>query len=311
MLRDQTIREQAIAWAVRTGDPAFDAWDDFTLWLEQDPAHSAAYDAVAGGVADMAEILPAPEKAAGPAAIPAANENDPPPPRRWLGGAIAAALAVVMVAGVVNWRTGSYVVETEAGESRLVEIAGLGTVTLAGDSRLVLDRGNSRVAELARGQALFTLQGDDPGQPFTLTVGEDRLVDIGTIFDVRRQGDSLRVAVSEGAVLFNPEAERARVSPGQVLTTRAGTPGYAIEAIDPALVGEWSEGRLTFDDAPLADVAADLTRATGLRFVAAGGASRISGSILTGPVRDDPSSLAPLLNVSVRRDADGWLIGTP
>ena len=44
MARDQAVREQAAAWAVRSGDPAFDDWDGFTAWLEQDPAH--AFDGV-------------------------------------------------------------------------------------------------------------------------------------------------------------------------------------------------------------------------------------------------------------------------
>ncbi len=31
---DDTIREQAASWAAATGDPAFEDWDAFTLWLE-------------------------------------------------------------------------------------------------------------------------------------------------------------------------------------------------------------------------------------------------------------------------------------
>ena len=36
MALDETIREQAVAWAVQTGDPAFEGWDEFTRWLEQE-----------------------------------------------------------------------------------------------------------------------------------------------------------------------------------------------------------------------------------------------------------------------------------
>ena len=39
MAHDARIEEQAAAWAVRTGDPAFEDWEGFTLWLERDPAH--------------------------------------------------------------------------------------------------------------------------------------------------------------------------------------------------------------------------------------------------------------------------------
>ena len=32
-MANETVREQAIAWAVRTGDPAFDDWEAFTRWV--------------------------------------------------------------------------------------------------------------------------------------------------------------------------------------------------------------------------------------------------------------------------------------
>ena len=60
---DDTIREQAASWAAATGDPAFEDWDAFTLWLEQDPRHAEAYDrtvaAVDEGVAILAAATPA------------------------------------------------------------------------------------------------------------------------------------------------------------------------------------------------------------------------------------------------------------
>src|SRR3546814_12142043 len=31
-------------WAMRVPDPAFDAWDDLSAWLELSPAHLAAYE---------------------------------------------------------------------------------------------------------------------------------------------------------------------------------------------------------------------------------------------------------------------------
>ncbi|MDZ3833296.1 MAG: FecR/PupR family sigma factor regulator [Sphingopyxis sp.] len=37
--------EAARRWIVRIGDENFDDWDDFTQWLEADPAHLAAYEA--------------------------------------------------------------------------------------------------------------------------------------------------------------------------------------------------------------------------------------------------------------------------
>jgi transmembrane sensor len=84
-------------------------------------------------------------------------------------------------------------------------------------------------------------------------------------------------------------------------------------AIAPQRVGEWREGRLTFDGAPLATVAADLTRATGLTFVAAPAVAgrTVSGSVLVAPVKADPQALGELFGVRVRRDGDRWIIDRP
>lgn len=306
MTPEQHLNEQAIAWAVRTGDPAFDAWEDFTLWLEQSPAHAAAYDAAMAAVADMAEILPS--------AIPApANDDDAAPSRRrWIGGSIAAALAVVALLGVQQWRTGSYTVQTAPGETQIVRLDSGDTITLAGDTRLMFKRSNPRVATLDRGRALFTLRGKS-GDPLSLTVGNDRLVDIGTVFDVTKDASGMAVAVSEGAVMFDPTGRKVRVAPGQMLRHTSGADSYRLSQIAPELVGEWAQGRLTFENAALADVAAELTRATGQRFAASPKASDISvsGSILIDPVSADPRAIGPLLGVSVQREGDNWLIGAP
>lgn len=303
MAHDTTIREQAVAWAVRIGDSGFDDWDSFTRWLEADPAHAGAYDEVMLSVGDAADTLPA---------LPQADNDDQPaavPRRRWFGGAIAAVLAVTV--GIAAWqsRGGTYAVETAPGEMRLVELDGGGQLALAGDTRVVLDRSDPGIATVERGQALFTLRHDS-NQPFEVTVGEDTLVDIGTVFEVERVGEGMSVAVSEGAVMYNPGKQNVRVSPGEVLSREAGSQAYRVAPIALNQVGEWREGRLTFQNATLADVAGDLSRATGVAFtVAAGANGAVSGSLLIEPVRADPRKLGPLLGVTVRHNGQAWEIG--
>lgn len=303
MAHDTTIRDEAIAWAVRTGDSGFDDWDGFTRWLEADPAHAGAYDEIMLSVGDAADALPA---------IPLAGNDDRPaaaPRRRWFGGAIAAVLAVTVGIGVWQTRGGTYAVETAPGEMRLVELDGGGQLALAGDTRVVLDRSDPDIATVERGQALFTLRHDS-SRPFEVAVGEDRLVDIGTVFEVERVGGGMSVAVSEGAVMYNPGKQNVRVSPGEMLSREPGSQAYRVAPIALNQVGEWREGRLTFQNAALADVAGDLSRATGVAFtVAAGADEAVSGSLLIEPVRADPRKLGPLLGVTVRHDGQAWEIG--
>ena len=78
MARDQALQDEAAAWAVRTGDPAFDDWDGFTAWLERDPAHARAYDEVILAVGEAADSLPP---------VPRAGHDDEPAApgrRRWI-----------------------------------------------------------------------------------------------------------------------------------------------------------------------------------------------------------------------------------
>jgi len=306
VLHDETIREEALAWAVRTGDPAFEDWDGFTDWLEADPAHAAAYDAVAAAVAEGGEAE---------ANRPLADNDDDEDTadrhltRRWFGGALVAGLAALVAFGMWQAEGAPTTYSTAPGETRLIALDDGSSIELAGGSQLVLGEEGDHFARLKDGQALFTLH-HDADEPFTVAIGQDRLVDIGTVFDVRTGDGALSVAVSQGAVLFNPEGQNVRVDPGQVLTSAAGSTDYEVSSVSPEMVGEWREGRLTFQQASLARVATDLTRATGIDFTAAPGGETqsVSGSVLIAPLKNDPQAIGALLGISVRKGKTGWVL---
>ncbi|WP_126175956.1 FecR family protein [Tsuneonella rigui] len=305
MTGDDRMHDDAIAWAVRTNDPAFEDWEGFTAWLEADPAHARAYDAVNAGVSELVEAdLPPPaQNDFEPASAPVRR------PSRWL--AVAASVALVAGFSYVGWRGQSQVITTEAGEVRNIALSDGTQVTLSGGSELRLARNDDRSATLERGQALFTVRHDS-ANPFVVHAAGQQFVDAGTVFDVALAGEAVTVAVSEGLVVANPKGRAQRIEPGQQLRV-AKRSAYRLSSIATDRVGEWREGRLTFDDAPLSFVASELTRSTGIAFKAAPAvASRpISGSILVSPIRSDPAAVADLLGVTVRRDGQQWIIDRP
>lgn len=311
-MRDDAIRDQAARWAVLTGEPGFEDWDGFMQWLEADPAHARAYDVVSAAVTEAAELVAQAPQPASPAASPAANDDEilAAPRRLWLGGAIAASLAVI--GSVWVWQASSrdlYTIETAPGQMRTVDLEAGTRVDLAGATVIQLDRKDARYAVLDKGQALFTVH-HDAERPFHVEAGGATLVDLGTVFDVTRDGAHLSVGVAEGSVGYNPKAENLRLAPGDRLVADAGT--VTVGHVPPSEVGEWREGRLTFDAAPLGEVAARLSRATGIAFAARPGAdTAVSGSILVTPVRDDPQMIGALLGVDVRREGNRWMIGKP
>ncbi|MET1081784.1 MAG: FecR domain-containing protein [Burkholderiales bacterium] len=297
------VREQALDWVVRAGDPAFADWDGFMLWLEADPAHARAYDEVAAAVADGAALI----ATSAPANDDVAQEA-PVRWRPWLAGGVAALLAVVAGTWVLQRESRDlYMVETGMGETRVVALDSGTKVELAGGSALAFDRKDKRFARLDHGQALFTVR-HDAAHPFQVAVGDDRLVDIGTVFDVRHERKELVVAVSQGAVQFNPNAANVRISAGEMLRSTEGSAGYELSQVAMDEVGEWREGRLTFEAASLEEVAAQLKRATGIDYAARGGGT-VSGSILMAPLRKDPAGIGPLLGVSVHAEGKRWVIG--
>ncbi len=311
---DQRIRDEALDWAARVTDPDFADWEGFTAWLERDPAHARAYDEVQFALDEAAALLGDPPAGAGEPAPAAANDNPPVPllasRRGWLGAAIAASL--VLVATFVLWpgAGGETIYATQPGETQLIALEDGSTVELGGDSRIAILEDGGRQARLEAGQALFTIRHDD-NDPFVLAVGAERLVDAGTVFDVRIKADGLDLAVAEGAVIVNPEARALRVDAGEKAVLAQGV--YSLSAVDPAEVGEWSRGRITFRAASPAEVAAELTRATGIPFAArdAAGAPGLSGSIALDQVRGDPRSLAPILGLDVRQEGERWILSSP
>jgi len=295
------LEDQALAWVVRVRDRDFDDWDMFEQWLAAAPAHADAYHRLALADQDLGEILP-------PDAAPITPEVRKG--RRWAWPAIAATAAAALV-GVVSVRMSveaprHYQIATHAGERRALVLPGGTTVLLNGNSALLLDRKDPRFAELKRGEALFAVR-HDPAHPFAVQVGDDRLLDVGTRFDVVRTGTEMRVAVAEGAVLFNPASQRLALRQGDMLRVAGGV---AVRSkIAPDQVGGWRDGRFVYAGEPLSRVAEDLSRYAGVRVEVS---PELAGQPFRGVISvEDPSkleALGPLFRARVQRRGDGWLI---
>ncbi len=302
MSLDNTLRERASEWVVRVGDPAFDDWDAFTRWLSEDPAHARAYDRIAGAVADAVEAESRSPIVHDEPALPHAGR------RAWIGGAIAASLAAVLAVGFWQFGEDRYVIETAPGEIRTIALGDGDRIALGGGTRLELDHDDRRFASLDKGQALFMIRHDET-HPFKLKLGEDTVLDTGTVFDARRDGDGISVAVAEGSVTFNPGDQNVTLVRGELVSRTAGSSNLVLSHIPVEQVGEWRDGRITFRAASLGEIADRLRRATGVPYRAAtGDPATYSGSILIAPLRNEPQLLGDLLGVRVSATADGWVI---
>lgn len=321
-LPDRMIVEQATAWHLRLKDADEDAWIEFAEWLSAGPAHNSAYEAVAD---DDARMLPLLEKAT----FPTGDDHQRPPefshdenvvadakgadvrrsPWRW--GTLAASIAVAGLFGVqmLPDRDATYEVETAVGETRTVSLADGSEIQLNGSTRIVLDKDDTRLVEIVQGEARFAVRHDD-ADPFTVVAGEQRLVDIGTVFNVVRTDQQLRVGVAEGAVRFEGTAQTVTLRAGDNIAADKG--GTIVVSQSPvASIGSWTAGRLVFDQAPLGQVADDVGRSIGVSFTlpAPMRARRFSGVIQT---EGDPDAvrarLEQLIGETIVADGTRWFV---
>ena len=200
-------------------------------------------------------------------------------------------------------------VATVAGEHRLVQLADGSSVALNGNSRIWIARADGREAELLRGEALFNIR-HNPKQPFVLRLGEDRVEDLGTAFNVIRDDKVLRVEVAAGSVRFRRGGSGVQLSSGQTLDISPS--GDAIVGRkNPLAIASWRSGQLVYEAVPVASVAADLGRNLGIRISVA---PRLAYKPFTGSVHVGGGAqqvvpeFAATLPARARKSGDVWLL---
>ncbi|OJW60082.1 MAG: hypothetical protein BGO57_05485, partial [Sphingomonadales bacterium 63-6] len=259
---EQAIIEQAVAWHLASLGDAMD-WDGFTQWLEADPRHRAAFDEVALAdalIADHPEAMPPVEVAnddwRGDDALPTPRKGLFS--MRWAGGAIAASLVAVLA--VWQFAPGSTVTYSTGMESREIALEDGSRIELAPHSKLKIEgREEERMA--LEGGAWFDIR-HDPSRSLAITAGALEISDIGTQFDIQSAAGQVRVQVAQGELRVSSEAlgKPLRLAAGHGVTFDPAGGTAQVATLPSGRAGEWRDGRLSFDAAPLPLVAADLSR---------------------------------------------------
>ncbi|WP_129793016.1 FecR domain-containing protein [Sphingosinicella sp. CPCC 101087] len=312
--RQEGIQAEAIEWHVRLQAGGTEDWEAFIRWLESDPAHSAAYDKVKFADAavhpNMMPVMGSPEAANDEEDASAQASGARSRSGLW-ATALATAAAIVAILVALPWLTAGpsrHEVATAAGERRTVDLGDGSSVVLNGSTRLILDRDDSRYAELVAGEATFTVRHDE-ARPFLVEAGDHRVLDAGTIFNLVRDRNRFSVEVAEGAVVYDPGGTAVPLAAGQTLLVRSGGPPV-LGRREPEDMTGWQRGRLSYGSVPLETVASDLSRNLGteVRLDPAVAAMPFTGSIQVGGDAATLSTLASTLGLQARRTGSGWLI---
>lgn len=262
MTRAAEIEAEASAWLARRDSEQWSLADQAALdaWLEHSTAHRVAFLRLEAALSRVDRLRALPSDS--PATIEKPWFVRAPV---WLA---AAAAAVVLSIGVTTWRAEPRnLYETEIGGREMIPLADGSRIELNTDSRVrVAYNAEERQVVLDRGEAYFEVEHDED-HPFVVVVGDQRIVDLGTKFSVRRIGDEVSVIVTEGRVRIEQagrasqtlaavdvvEGGVARVAHDEALVTQASA-----ETLDAAL--SWRDGYLVFRDATLGEAAADFNR---------------------------------------------------
>lgn len=259
--RVEKAEEEAVAWHARFGATSIDsgAIEEFFEWRSK-PGNADAYRRVdrvwresqgLGSDPAIAEALDGARHRARRSGLGR---------RSVLIGGLAGATALLLIAGAWLW-SGRGAFTTDVGEQRVIQLADGSKVNLDTDSRIrVRFTNGERRIDLDHGQALFDV-APALERPFVVYAGDARVTAVGTVFDVRRAGETVSVTLVSGVIdVAAPEMATGgrRMAAGQ--QTRVSRSAISTRAVDVAAETSWTSGRLIFSDIPLEQAVSEMNR---------------------------------------------------
>lgn len=295
-VHDQPSSE-AIQWLLRVRDGDVD-WEQLTAWLEADDRNRAAFDRLSVVDQQLNDLRRFDHR-----------EMQQSRSRRgwWPAAGItsavaaAAALAFVLMPPRVDKRF-----ETAAGQSRQIALADGSRLDLNGATVVVINARDDCLVRVERGEVFFQVV-HNPNRPFRVQLGNATVEDVGTKFDVLRDGADIELGVKDGAVIFRSGNESIKLTHGMVLSVTHSQ--AVISRAAAAYIGSWRTGEISYVGASLHRVARDLERTRGVRMEVAPQLSRtsFSGTIqLRGGDADVAKRVAALTGAGVVQTSGGW-----
>ncbi|WP_084399123.1 FecR family protein [Henriciella aquimarina] len=262
--RETMAREWAVA--LNSGEMDLAGHNAFEAWLNEDQKNLHAFEKYAA-ILQTLEGSPELSKADSPPAHVAQHG--------WWRGAAAAAASLIVVACAAFLFFGTDTpaakpppIQTAAAEIRTLTLPDGSVATLGGRSRIETHyEADARRVTLLEGDAYFDVV-PDKSRPFYVDAGTRVVRVVGTEFSVSRDSAAVRIAVAEGKVeVFDPELNDVPVEallPGDKIEILSKK-GITRSTVEPASVGRWRQGWLSFRDASLGEIAESIERYSNTR----------------------------------------------
>lgn len=305
----------------------------FEAWLDTSAANREAYVAVEAFWADAAQLESLPRFEGKRQVILRTMDRARATRRIAVVGLAAlmlgaAGAGLYGLAGTRPLATQSFA--TAVGQQATVTLPDGSVVTL-NTNTVVRTKANQdrRLVYLDKGQAFFRV-AHDRRHPFVVTAGGRTVTALGTAFDVRVDGGTLKVVLVEGKVrvaVAAPAAPARRASgpragrePPQLVSARStemeagsqlvalGDTDWRLTRTDTVSATSWTSGKIVFDDAALGDVVAELNRYSDRKIVIADprlAGERLSGIYKPGDIEDFARALRHTGLAELKEESSG------
>jgi len=290
--------ESAAVLRYLSGESPLPEAERIRAWLALDPQRSASIDELRAAWNTPAAVPPSWDRAAvwasianelnGSGATMARNVPSRKPaarggwsrPNRWSAGVRGVAMASLIVALVAiaipvvqtakrsaSARTTVREYATTSAQRLSVALTDGSSVMLAPDTRLryLVGRDGTRTIELV-GEAFFRVT-HEAAHPFLVKTGPVTTRVLGTAFDVRRYptDHATQIAVVTGRVASGGHVTPVVLAAGAVAQVTDSSVAVNV-ADNPERIASWTQGRLTFRDAPVLAMLTTLGRWYGYDF---------------------------------------------
>jgi transmembrane sensor len=261
--RDAEARAWVLHFASGEGSPERER--AFAAWLAESEAHRLAFERARrlwDGLADVdgvEDILTARDN------VSAFAPRPPLTRRLLLGGGLAAGLACAAGVGLTFLQPAppeAILLATARGEIRTFTLSDGSELTLGGASRV---RGEftarTRALQLVDGNAYFDIARDE-NRPLTVDAGGVQIGVLGTRFDIKKRAGQVSVSVDSGhvRVMAGAAVDARDLHAGDRIVSTAALRLGPVEPFDADRELSWRTGRLSFVDAPLRDIVADMNQ---------------------------------------------------
>ena len=265
--------------------------DAFSAWLRASPAHVEEYLAVAVTARDLKEACNRPDNSIEAVVARARADQStlvqPFWPRlvtpfndllsfNWQRAAVSiAALGLVVYGFLALWhfsvtpgisRVVAQQFSTRHGEMQTLRLTDNSVLHLNTDSAVTVRYSDSeRSVTLTAGEAAFEVV-HEPTRPFRVLAGSAKVVDVGTVFDVRRLDRATIVTVMQGRVEVGGFSSNAQASQyvelgaGQQINVADQEAPAEPVSVDAERTTAWLHRQITFDREPLGRVAMEFNR---------------------------------------------------